>query len=223
MSGLPSLTALFPFVASLLVLLVSISIHEFSHATTADRLGDYTPRIQGRVTLNPVKHLDPMGTMMILLSSLAGFGIGWGKPVQVQPGNFRTSPYGGMGLVAIAGPTSNLVLATLGGIVFQLLPVAGPLRNFALVWVSINVALAFFNLIPVFPLDGYNVLVAILYSLRQGWSMQAARLWQQQAQFGPMLLVLLLVIDNFVPGLSPIQWVFRGPVQWVTGVLLGVA
>ena len=222
MSGLPSLTSIFPFVASLLVLLVSISIHEFSHAITADRLGDSTPRVQGRVTLNPIKHLDPMGTMMILLSSMAGFGIGWGKPVQVQPANFRTSPYGGMGLVAIAGPTSNLVLATLGGIVFQLLPVTGPLRNFALVWVSINVALAFFNLIPVFPLDGYNVLVAILYSLRQGWSVQMARLWQQQAQFGPMLLVLLLVVDNFIPGLSPIQWVFKGPVRLITGMLLGV-
>ncbi len=228
MSGLPSFASLFPFVSALLVLLVSISIHEFSHAITADRLGDSTPRIQGRVTLNPIKHLDPMGTMMILLSSLAGFGIGWGKPVQVQPANFRTSPYEGMGLVAIAGPISNLVLATLGGIVFQVLPVAGPLRedplrNFALVWVSINVALAFFNLIPIFPLDGYNVLVAILYSLRRGWSVQVARLWQQQVQFGPMLLILLLVVDNFIPGLSPIEWVFRGPVQWVTGVLLGVA
>lgn len=190
---------------------------------TADRLGDSTPRLQGRVTLNPIKHLDPMGTMMILMSSLAGFGIGWGKPVQVQPANFRMSPFEGMGLVAIAGPISNLVLATLGGIAFQMLPVAGPLRNFALVWVSINVALAFFNLIPVFPLDGYNVLVAILYSLRRGWSVQVARLWQQQVQFGPLLLVLLLVVDNFRPGLSPIQWVFAGPVRWVTGMLLGAA
>ncbi len=223
MTAFPKQADLIPIVSSLLVLLFSIGIHEFSHAIVADRLGDPTPRSQGRVTLNPIRHLDPMGTMMILVSSFAGVGIGWGKPVQVQPANFRTTPYGGMGLVAVAGPISNLVLATLGGLAFQLLPATGVLHYFAGVWVMINVFLAFFNLIPIFPLDGYNVLVAILYSLRQGWSVQAARFWQQQVQFGPMLLVLLLVIGSIAPGLSPIQWVYAGPVRWVTGMLLGIA
>ncbi|MCP4164455.1 MAG: site-2 protease family protein [Chloroflexi bacterium] len=217
-----NLEILYSFILSMIVLVISISIHEFSHAITAEYLGDSTPRRQGRITLNPIAHLDRVGTLMIVMSSLAGFGIGWGKPVQVQPRNFRTSPRAGMGIVAIAGPVSNLLLAIAGSAVIQLLQPTEPLiTQFLLSWVVINVALMLFNLIPVFPLDGYNVFVALLDTIGQSWSRSLADLWQRQVQFGPMFLILLLVIDWQLPALSPIQWVFGVPMQSILGVLLG--
>lgn len=203
------------------ILIVSIAIHEFSHAITADALGDPTPRRQGRLTLNPLAHLDQMGTLMIVMSSLAGFGIGWGKPVQVNPIYFRKlTPRAGMGVVAIAGPVSNILLAMIGSIGYHF---AGSsfLAEFWFMWVLINLALAFFNLLPVFPLDGYNVFIAILDALRQPWTANLARVWQQQVQYGPLFLLLLLVIDWQMPSISPIRWLFGAPLQWALR-LLGV-
>jgi len=92
---------------------VSISIHEFSHAWAAYELGDPTARNLGRLTLNPLVHFDPLGALMILFMALAGWGLGWGKPVPVNPYNLRGNPRVGMGLTSAAGPFSNLVLATL--------------------------------------------------------------------------------------------------------------
>ena len=209
------------FIFFLIILVISIDIHEFSHAITADRLGDPTPRRNGRITLNPLAHLDRLGSLMILLSSLSGFGIGWGKPVRVTPVYFRTTPRAGMGIVASAGPISNLILATLGAIVLQLLDPAGYFALFLFLWVQTNVALALFNLLPVFPLDGYNVFVAILDWLGQSWSRHLADFWQRQVQYGPMLLLLLLVLDWAVPQLSPIRWIFGAPMQGIMNVLLG--
>src|ERR1041385_4814712 len=96
------------FILMMAVLIIAITIHEFAHAITADRLGDPTPRRQGRISLLPPDHLDPLGTVMMVLSSLTGCGIGWGKPVQTNPGNFRT-PRKDQGIVAIAGPISNVL------------------------------------------------------------------------------------------------------------------
>ncbi len=216
-------TRILSFIFYLIILVVSISVHEFSHAITADRLGDSTPRSQGRLTLNPLVHLDPLGSLMILLSSLAGFGIGWGKPVRVNPYAFRTTPRVGMGIVASAGPISNLILATLGAVVLRALGSSSPdfLYLFLLLWVQTNVALALFNLIPVFPLDGYNVFLAILEALKQDWSLRLASFWQKQVQYGPTLLLLLLVVDRIAPALSPISWVFGAPMSAILGVLLG--
>lgn len=209
------------FLTTMAVLLVSIAVHEFCHAIVADRLGDTTPRSQGRVTLNPLAHLDPMGTLMILLSSYLGFGIGWGRPVQVNPANFRTTPTAGMGIVAVAGPLSNLFLALLGAIAFRFVPHTGLLFNTVLIWTTVNIALAFFNLIPVFPLDGFNVLVAALVALNRTWSRRFARFWRRQVQYGPLFLVLLLILDYQLPAISPIRWVFQGPARWVMNLLLG--
>src|SRR5712692_415509 len=146
------------FLRILLVILISIDIHEFSHALTATWLGDDLPRYQGRLTLNPLAHLDPVGTMMIVISSLSGFGFGWGRPVQVNPVRLRYGPAVGMGLVAIAGPISNLVLATVAALGYHL---TNLLRlssqtsfQFFLTFILINIGLALFNLIPIFPLDG---------------------------------------------------------------------
>lgn len=216
-------TRILSFVFYLIILVISISIHEFSHAITADRLGDSTPRNQGRLTLNPLAHLDRFGSLMILLSSLAGFGIGWGKPVRVNPYAFRITPRAGMGVVALAGPVSNLILATLGAIVLRALGAGSTdfLTLFFLLWVQTNVALALFNLIPVFPLDGYNVFLAILEALKQDWSYKLAFFWQKQVQYGPMLLLLLLVVDGITPAISPIRWVFGAPMSAILGILLG--
>ena len=211
------------FVLMMLILVISIAIHEFSHAIVGERLGDPTPRRQGRITLNPLAHLDRVGTLMIVMSSLAGFGIGWGKPVQVNPYNFRTSPQVGMGVVAVAGPISNVILAILGALVFQMAQISTGnfLAAFLINWVIINMALALFNLLPVFPLDGYNVFVAILHTLRQDWSLQLARFWQKQVQYGPLFLVLLLIIDWQFPQISPIKWVLGQPLWAIVGALLG--
>ncbi|MBX7237126.1 MAG: site-2 protease family protein [Caldilineales bacterium] len=209
------------FILSIVALLLSIAIHEFSHAIVADNLGDPTPRSQGRVTLNPIAHLDPVGTMMILFSSFAGFGIGWGRPVQVNPANFRANPSAGMGIVAAAGPLSNILLALLGAILFRVVPHEGMLYTFVLIWIIVNISLAFFNLLPIFPLDGFNILIAFLVGLNQDWSRRFARFWRKQVQFGPLFLLLLVLVDSYLPSISPIQWVFQGPAAWVMNVLLG--
>lgn len=209
------------FVFFLIILVISIDIHEFSHAITADRLGDPTPRRNGRITLNPLAHLDRLGSLMILLSSLSGFGIGWGKPVRVTPVYFRMTPRAGMGIVASAGPVSNLILATIGAIVLRLLDPTGYLNLFLLLWVQTNVALALFNLLPVFPLDGYNVFIAVLDGIGQSWSRDFVMFWQRQVQYGPMVLLFLLILDRMAPQLSPIQWIFGAPMQSIMGVLVG--
>src|SRR5574337_1290374 len=95
----------------LLVFVIAITIHEFSHALVATWLGDDTPTYQGRVTLSPLAHLDPLGTLFLLMSVVGGLGIGWGRPVQVNPSRLRFGPSVGMGVVAAAGPASNMLLA----------------------------------------------------------------------------------------------------------------
>jgi Zn-dependent protease len=148
------------------VLLIAFTIHELAHAVTADRLGDPTPRRMGRITLNPLAHLDPLGTILLLLA-----GFGWAKPVMVNPMNFRGNPRTGMAIVAAAGPISNLVMAALGALIVrfgivslnELISGAFPSPGFFLsVFIQINLILAFFNLIPIPPLDGSKILFAML-------------------------------------------------------------
>jgi Zn-dependent protease len=156
-------------IARAIVLLIAFTVHELAHAVTADRLGDPTPRRMGRITLNPLAHLDPIGTIMLLL-----VGFGWAKPVMVNPMNMRGNPRTSMAIVAIAGPISNLVMALAGALVFRLglvdftfnstlefLPSPAFLLS-EFVW--INLILAFFNLIPIPPLDGSKILYAFLPS-----------------------------------------------------------
>lgn len=108
------------------LVLIAISIHEFAHAWTANYMGDSTARYRGRVTLDPVAHLDPMGTLMILFSSVAGVGIGWGRPVPVVPANFRGNPSLGLAVSSAAGPISNLLQATVAAGLLQLVRFAFP-------------------------------------------------------------------------------------------------
>jgi Zn-dependent protease len=154
-------------IARVIVLLIAFTIHELAHAVTADYLGDPTPRRMGRITLNPLKHLDPFGTLLLLIA-----GFGWAKPVMVNPMNMRGNPRTSMAIVAAAGPISNVLMALLTAIIFRLglvdftmFPPEGNIPSLSFIlseFIWINLILAFFNLIPVPPLDGSKILFAIL-------------------------------------------------------------
>jgi len=146
------------------VLLLSVAIHEFAHCWTTDRLGDDTPRMQGRLTLNPLAHLDPLGTVMMVVSSLSGFGFGWGKSSPMNPYNFANPARDRM-LSALAGPVSNilqmLAWASIGVLAKPFIPADSPaicILYLSTYGVVINAILAGFNLLPVYPLDGHHVL-----------------------------------------------------------------
>lgn len=162
------------FVAAALgfgVLLISLTIHEAAHAWTADRLGDPTARRLGRVSLNPVVHIDPIGTLLLpIIAAVSHLPlIGWAKPVPVSARNLA-NPRRDFMLVAAAGPISNLLQAFVAALLFRLAVgitdapdvYASPLVTASFLAVQINLLLAFFNLIPVPPLDGGNVLLGLL-------------------------------------------------------------
>jgi Zn-dependent protease len=137
-------------------LVISIGIHEYAHCFVTDRLGDPTPRIKGRLTLNPLKHLDPLGTLAIIFA-----GFGWGKAAPYDPYNLK-EPVRDVALIAAAGPASNLLLATIVSILLQLGFGGSFFALFAVQLIVINVALAIFNLLPVYPLDGGKIMRALL-------------------------------------------------------------
>jgi Zn-dependent protease len=154
------------FLAGLVVFVVAITIHEFMHAFTAYQLGDDTAARQGRVTLNPVAHFDPLGFMMMIILLISPIGFAWGRPVPVNPGNFR-NPKRGMLLVAAAGPLSNIVLATIFALIIRFAGDAidtwPPFAQLVIERsVTLNIYLAAFNLIPIPPLDGHKMLTGIL-------------------------------------------------------------
>jgi Zn-dependent protease len=186
-------------IASALGLLLAIDVHECFHAWVADRLGDPTARYLGRVSLNPLVHLDPVGTMMMVMSAIAGRGIGWGKPVPVNPRNLRYGPRVGMGLVSFAGPLANLVTAAILALPVRLgMSLPGSLDLLLLQMAYINIGLAVFNLIPLPPLDGYGVVQGILASIRGTWSYRLSqRLLVLESQ-GPLLLLVLILADQYL-------------------------
>jgi Zn-dependent protease len=202
------------------VLLISVALHEFGHAIMADRLGDDTPRRQGRVTLNPLAHADLIGTLVLpLVGSLYGAmtgiggGFGWGKPVQWQPHRIsrRFSMATAKILVAMAGPMMNLLLATVIALVHTLLMSqhvvtwttgVGAILQFAVVT---NLVLFFFNLLPVPPLDGGHVAQSFTpYRYRDRF--------ERYARFAPLLVLGLMLVPQ-------IQVVFVWPALKVAGYL----
>ncbi len=177
-----------PAIAGIIIgMLAGITFHEFSHALAADRLGDRRPRALGRVSLNPLRHLDPFGTVLLVL-----VGIGWGKPVPVAVEALR-SGRSGLALVAASGPVANVVVALVLAGVFRLIDLAGLGGPVALqliyTAVVVNLLLAILNLIPSPPLDGFGVVISLVpprweYTIRP------------YAGYGVVLLLLLLIVPN---------------------------
>lgn len=203
---------------SLVVLVLSIDVHEFAHAWAATLLGDNTARRLGRLSLNPLVHLDPAGTIMMVLSALGGFGIGWGKPVPVNPYNLRPNPRTGNGLVALSGPMSNIILASLTALPLRLLPLSGMLEFALFLAMLINISLAVFNLLPIHPLDGYSVLLGILNVVGTDWAQRWSDLWTRQEALGPGLLILLIIVDRYVPVM---QMILGPPITALRWLILG--
>jgi Zn-dependent protease len=195
------------FIISMFVLVVSLTVHEFAHAKAAELSGDDTARKAGRCSLNPLDHLDPFGTIMMILSSLSGFGIGWAKPVPVSTFRLRHPRWDSL-KVSLWGPLSNLLLALLVSLILRL---AGAHIGhndllIAILFIYINLALAVFNLLPVAPLDGSHIMSAILPVD------QARRYDLFMARYGMLVFVMLIFV---VPGAlhkiigPPISIMFR--------------
>ena len=205
----------------LVALVFSISVHEFSHAWSASELGDPTATKLGRRTLNPLVHFDPLGALMILFMAFSGWGLGWGKPVPVNPYNLRVNPRVGMGLTAAAGPFSNLVLAALFAIPLRL-AVGMPALAQTFLWTMVitNVTLAVFNLIPLPPLDGFNVVQGLLGTFRTRWAYEWGARLDRLAIFGPVLLLGLLSM-GWIFGFNVIGRIMGPPRDALLRLILG--
>ena len=201
-------------------LVAAVTFHEFSHAIAASRLGDDTARRLGRVSLNPIRHLDPMGSMMILVA-----GFGWGKPVPVNSTYLRPNPRSGAAIVAAAGPVSNILLAAVLSLPLNVgllnpevvgftyfegvaddLP--GYIVSSLVFW---NILLAVFNLLPIAPLDGFSVAVGLL-------PRDASAALLRMERIGPLILFGIIAVGLFTN--LNILWALIGPVINVLGELL---
>lgn len=196
----------------LILLVVSIGIHEFGHAWVADLRGDPLPRLQGRVTLNPLAHADPIGTLLIpgiMIFFSPGFGlIGWGKPVQISLPNPATRRMDDI-LITLAGPAMNLVLCLVFVLVGLALGVSfdGNLGRFLASGMLMNIGLFCFNLIPIPPLDGSRIFYRLgLYSLE---------LFTTLSQYGFIILIILINLPGFSGVLRYLQLLILSPFLWV--------
>jgi len=178
------------------VLLFALVFHEFSHAWVANKLGDPTARYAGRLTLNPMAHLDPIGGLMILF-----VGFGWAKPVPVDI-RYLSNPRVDMMKIAFAGPAANLLLAFIGGTILRLGFVHGTMAMMIMFFTQINIMLAVFNMIPIAPLDGSQIFSGLLIRTNP-------ELVKNLQIYGPQILMGAILIGYFTP-ISPIWW-FMGP------------
>jgi Zn-dependent protease len=193
------------FILLAIPLLYSIIVHELAHGWVAYRMGDSTAKLHGRLTLNPLSHLDPIGTLMLFV-----FGFGWAKPVPVNLGNIRDARKG-MILVSSAGIIANLIFAFLAVLLLRLLSpsASGPLGTLLYYFAQINIILAAFNLIPIPPLDGSKILMGFL---PERYHYSLARL----EPYGFFIIIALL----FIGALNPLIDLFRWIILAVIGLLL---
>ncbi len=185
--------------------LLSLTVHEWAHAWTAWKLGDDTARLMGRLSLNPLVHMDPIGTFLL---PLMGVPFGWAKPVPVNPLRFHreVSLRGGMMLVAVAGPISNVCIALVSWLVLFVmvrtvpvddLPELESVLQLLVILVAINFGLAMFNMIPIPPLDGSKIVDALVPD-------RARPAWNRFCELGPVLLIALILLPQLT-GFSPLS------------------
>jgi len=168
-----------PTISFLIGLIIALTIHEFAHAFVADRLGDPTPRAHGRLSLNPLVHLDPLGTLMLLIARF-----GWGKPVPIDSFNLKNPRRDEM-LISLAGPASNILLSFILGFFVRFFPA---LIVIIFPIVQVNLLLAVFNLLPIPPLDGSKIFLNLL-------PVDTAANWQEELnRFGPIILIALIFL-----------------------------
>ena len=189
-------------------ILIASTVHEYAHAYAAYKLGDYTAKMNGRMTLNPIAHIDPVGAIMMIL-----FRFGWSKPVPVNEYNFK-NPVVGTAITSFAGPFSNLLLAAIMAIPLRIIVASSPdtfgfLGTFLLIFILVNISLTVFNLLPIPPLDGSKILRAFLpESLRQ--------YWEGFQRYGMWLLILLLL------PISPLYQITSAVLIFFNDLLLGL-
>ena len=175
------------FITRIITLVIALTFHEFSHAWVADSLGDNTPRANGRLTLNPLHHLDPIGSLLLLVA-----GFGWAKPVPINAYLLQRRTPAGVMWVSLAGPASNFLLALVGAIPLRLglmgiLPLSSVLYQFIAGFIQINLLLMVFNLIPIAPLDGEKIAE---YFLPAAW----ARKLENITPYGPLILLAVIFL-----------------------------
>ena len=202
---------------------VALTVHEFSHALSATLLGDNTAKRQGRLTLHPVAHLDPLGAAMILF-----VGFGWARPVPVDPASLRSPERSGMAVVALAGPLSNVLVATIAAIPINAGMVSHGIVGFSLFrgqmddvaayvigsLVFWNLLIASFNLIPLVPLDGFRVALGVL-------PREAAARFGQLERYGPAPLLGLIMLGFLIPGAGALVIVIRPILNALSTLVLG--
>ncbi len=201
------------YIISIIALIIAFSIHEYAHAKVADHLGDPTPKLAGRLTLNPIAHLDPIGTILLpllLITSGSPIVFGWGKPVPIDPYNLQ-NPRRDQALISLAGPGSNLALVLILAILSWVFKLHSNtlLYPFILVLATMNIVLGFFNLLPFGALDGKKILVGVM-------SENMATEWEPVLnRYGLIFLIFLFL--PIVNGTSLLQ-ISLGKV--ITGLLL---
>ena len=191
------------FIVSIIILIMSVVVHELSHGYTAELLGDPTPRLQGRLTLNPLKHLEVFGSLIVpFITSLAGFTFGWAKPIQWNPYYVKNRRWGEL-LISIAGPVSNILIAVIFGLIMRSFgaDLSTSFIQIASYVVAINIVLGVFNLIPIPPLDGSKILFSLLPSSMIG----VRETLERYSIF--FFLIVIFFLWRFVEPIIP--WIFK--------------
>jgi Zn-dependent protease len=202
--------------------LIAITVHELAHGYIALRFGDPTAKLAGRITFNPLSHLDPYGTLALILSSIAGMGIGWAKPVPVDPRYLR-DPRKDMIWISLGGPGANIAVALILSILLHIILltfygkpvgpavkfVVEPLVAMLVFGVQINVVLAIFNLLPIPPLDGSSILSGLLPT-------DLSMKYEELAPYGFMILLLLIIT-------GVLHFIIVPPVKYIMGFMMSLA